>query len=222
MPPTPTRSLSWTRGPFRRAALRSAARSRRIHGPPAPAHVTREALDDAGWGRGGFDRDVELWSGTLSKALASCGGYVAAGRTVVDYLRYTVPAFVYSAGMTPANTAASLAALRVLQAEPDRVRRLRENSALFVQLARRAGINTGHSHDTPVIPCIIGESHKTLQVAEALFRQGVSVNPILYPAVPEEQARLRFFLTRDHTPDQIHYTVRALTHALRRTGTAAA
>ncbi|MXM63950.1 aminotransferase class I/II-fold pyridoxal phosphate-dependent enzyme [Streptomyces sp. HUCO-GS316] len=166
--------------------------------------------------------DVDLWMGTLSKALAGCGGYVAANRTVVDYLRYTAPGFVYSAGMTPANTAASLAALRMMRAEPQRLERLRENSALFVRLAREAGVETGDSHGTPIVPCIVGDSATTLRLAEALFQQGVSVNPILYPAVPEELARLRFFLTCDHTPDQIRYTVATLERQLRNVGIAAA
>ncbi|WP_407841213.1 aminotransferase class I/II-fold pyridoxal phosphate-dependent enzyme [Streptomyces sp. DSM 116496] len=164
----------------------------------------------------GIERsDVDLWSGTLSKALASCGGYVAGSRAVVEYLRYTAPGFVYSAGMTPADTAASLAALRLLRTEPKRVTRLAYNASLFVRLAREAGIDVGDSHDTPVVPCIVGDSLKTLQLAEALFRQGISVNPILYPAVPEEMARLRFFVTCDHTPDQIRQAVTALERELR-------
>lgn len=164
----------------------------------------------------GVDRsEVELWSGTLSKALASCGGYVAGNRSVVDYLRYTVPGFVYSAGMTPADTAASLTALRLLRAEPRRVDLLAENAALFLRLAREAGIDTGDSHDTPIVPCIVGDSLKTLRLAEALFDEGISVNPILYPAVPEELARLRFFITCSHTPDQIRRAVTALEQQLR-------
>lgn len=158
---------------------------------------------------------VDLWSGTLSKALASCGGYVAGSRPVIEYLRYTVPGFVYSAGMTPADTAASLTALRLLRTEPQRVTRLAYNASLFVRLAREAGIDVGDSHDTPVVPCIVGDSLKTLKLAEALFQQGISVNPILYPAVPEEMARLRFFITSDHTPDQIRQAVTALEGALR-------
>ncbi|WP_030719174.1 aminotransferase class I/II-fold pyridoxal phosphate-dependent enzyme [Streptomyces sp. NRRL F-2580] len=172
-----------------------------------------------------FDIDrsaVDLWSGTLSKALASCGGYVAGKRSVVEYLRYTVPGFVFSAGMTPADTAASLAALRLLRAEPQRVARLAENAALFVRLARDAGIDVGDSHDTPVVPCIVGDSLKTLRLADALFQQGISVNPILYPAVPEELARLRFFITCEHTPDQIRHAVTALEHELRHLTTARA
>ncbi|MFD9012618.1 aminotransferase class I/II-fold pyridoxal phosphate-dependent enzyme [Streptomyces sp. NPDC059552] len=164
-----------------------------------------------------FDIDrtaVDLWSGTLSKALASCGGYVAGSRPVVEYLRYTVPGFVYSAGMTPADTAASLGALRMLRGEPERVARLAENAALFVHLAREAGIDTGDSHRTPVVPCIVGNSLKTLRLAEALFQQGISVNPILHPAVPEELARLRFFVTYDHTPGRIRQAVAALAREL--------
>ncbi|OLZ73087.1 hypothetical protein AVW11_03220 [Streptomyces amritsarensis] len=164
----------------------------------------------------GIDRRaVDLWSGTLSKALASCGGYVAASRPVVEYLRYTAPGFVYSAGMTPADTAACLASLRLLRDEPERVARLAENAALFVRLAREAGVDTGDSRGTPVVPCIVGNSLKALHLAEALFRRGVSVNPILHPAVPEEMARLRFFVTRDHTPGQIRHTVTALAQELR-------
>lgn len=171
----------------------------------------------------GIDRSaVELWSGTLSKALASCGGYVAGNRRVVEYLRYTVPGFVYSAGLTPADTAASLTALRVLRDEPERVARLRENAALFVRLARDAGIDIGDSRDTAIVPCIVGDSLKTLRLAEALFQQGISVNPILHPAVPEEMARLRFFITCDHTPDQIRYAVSALERELRQPDTAPA
>ncbi|WP_405704080.1 type I polyketide synthase [Streptomyces sp. NBC_00069] len=171
----------------------------------------------------GTDRSaVDLWSGTLSKALASCGGYVAGSRPVVEYLRYTVPGFVYSAGMTPADTAASLTALRLLRAEPQRVARLAENAALFVRLARDAGIDVGDSRDTPVVPCIVGDSMKTLRLAEAMFQQGVSVNPILYPAVPEEMARLRFFVTCDHTCDQIRHAVTALEYELRHLDQAAA
>ncbi|MGW2424676.1 type I polyketide synthase [Streptomyces sp. NPDC001709] len=162
--------------------------------------------------------DVDLWMGTLSKSLAGCGGYVAADRAVVDYLRYTAPGFVYSAGMTPADAAASLAALRLMRAEPERLARLGENAALFVRLARRAGVDTGSSEGTPIVPCVVGDSAKTLRLARALFEQGVSVNPILHPAVPEELARLRFFLTCEHTPEQIRYTVAALERQLRAVG----
>ncbi|MBF6468577.1 aminotransferase class I/II-fold pyridoxal phosphate-dependent enzyme [Nocardia beijingensis] len=163
----------------------------------------------------GVDRgDVELWSGTTSKALAGCGGYVAGSAELIRFLKYTTPGFVYSVGMTPMNAAASAAAIRQLRSEGELLDRLRRNSRLFLRLAREAGIDTGDSNDTPIIPCIVGDSLKTLKLSNALLRRGVNVNPILYPAVPENLARLRFFVTACHTEDQIRDTVKILTEEL--------
>ncbi|MFD9667474.1 type I polyketide synthase [Rhodococcus sp. NPDC059968] len=158
--------------------------------------------------------DVELWSGTMSKALAGCGGYVAGSAELIRFLKYTTPGFVYSVGMTPMNAAASLAAIRQMRAEPEALERLRRNSRLFLQLATDAGIDTGDTEDTPVIPCIVGDSLRTLALSNALLRRGINVNPILYPAVPEDLARLRFFVTSCHTEDQIRSTVAALAEEL--------
>jgi 8-amino-7-oxononanoate synthase len=159
----------------------------------------------------GVDRaDVELWSGTLSKSLASCGGYVASSHATIQFLKYTTPGFIFSTGMSPANAAAALAALRQMQAEPEVLAVLAKNSELFLQLAKEAGIDTGISAGTPVVPCILGDSLKTLTLSRALLARGINVNPILYPAVPEHLARLRFFLTASHTEDQIRYTVATL------------
>ncbi|MGY0497487.1 type I polyketide synthase [Nocardia sp. FBN12] len=161
-------------------------------------------------------RDVELWSGTMSKALAGCGGYVAGSADLVQFLKYTTPGFVYSVGMTPMNAAASLAAMRLLRADREPLDRLRRNSELFLRLAGEAGINTGDSHDTPIIPCIVGDSMKTLKLSTALLHRAINVNPIIYPAVPEDLARLRFFVTACHSEDQIRDTVTALAEELAR------
>ncbi|MFE3444929.1 aminotransferase class I/II-fold pyridoxal phosphate-dependent enzyme [Nocardia sp. NPDC059180] len=155
-------------------------------------------------------RDVELWSGTMSKALAGCGGYVAGSAELIRFLKYTTPGFVYSVGMTPMNAAASAEAIRQLRTDPEPLERLRRNSQLFLTLAREAGIDTGDSHDTPIVPCIVGDSLKTLKLSNALLRRGVNVNPILYPAVPEDLARLRFFVTACHSEQQIRETVAIL------------
>ncbi|GAA3225444.1 hypothetical protein GCM10020216_039750 [Nonomuraea helvata] len=164
----------------------------------------------------GVDRSqVELWSGTLSKAGASCGGYVAGSAELIDYLKYTVPGFVYSVGMTPPNAAAALAALRVMRDEPERLERLRANSELFLRLAKEAGINTGVSQDSPVVPCIVGDNEQCLTLANRLFDRGISANPILYPAVPEELVRLRFFVTSEHTTQQIEHTIDVLAEELK-------
>ncbi len=164
-----------------------------------------------------FDVDpaeVDLWMGTLSKSCASCGGYIAGNRAVVEYLKHTAPGFVYSVGLPPANAAAALEALRVLESEPNRVEELQQRSALFLQLAKRRGINTGMSDGTPVIPAIVGNGIHCLQLARAMKQAGVNVQPILPPAVEEDKARLRFFITSTHTEEQIRYTVDALAKSL--------
>jgi len=153
--------------------------------------------------------DVDLWMGTLSKSLASCGGYIAGSAELVEYLAYTAPGFVYSVGMTPSSAASALAALIILQAQPQRVARLGQLSALFLRLARERGLNTGAAAGTPVIPVIVGNSVKSLRLAQALFDRGISVQPILPPAVPEQSARLRFFITTNHTERQIRDAVDA-------------
>jgi 8-amino-7-oxononanoate synthase len=155
-------------------------------------------------------REVDLWMGTLSKSLASCGGFIAGSRELAACVRYTVPGFVYSAGMSPANTAAALAALRKMLAEPERVQRLRERSQLFRDLVRAKGFNTGLSHDSPVIPLIVGDTVRCLRFSQALFERGINVQGIHFPAVEENAARLRFFLSCTHTEAQIRWTADVL------------
>jgi 8-amino-7-oxononanoate synthase/acyl carrier protein len=161
-------------------------------------------------------RDVDLWMGTLSKSFGSCGGYIASQREIVEYLKYTAPGFVYSVGLSPANAAAALASLELLQEEPERVARLADNSRLFLRLAKDAGLNTGTSNNTPVVPVITGNSEHALRLSHQLRDRGINVQPILYPAVEERAARLRFFITSTHTAEQIRYTVRAVAEELDR------
>lgn len=160
--------------------------------------------------------DVDLWMGTLSKSLASCGGYIAGSAEMIQYLAYTAPGFVYSVGLAPSNAAAALAALTLLRAEPERVSRLGELAALFLTLAKARGLNTGSSAGTPVIPVIVGNSVKTLRLAGALRARGVNVQPILHPAVSEQAARLRFFITINHTEAQLRSAVDAVADELAR------
>jgi len=159
-------------------------------------------------------RDVELWMGTLSKTLASCGGYIAGSRATVEYLKYTTPAFVYSVGISPPNAASALAALRQLEARPETVATLQQRARFFLDLCRRRGIDTGMSEGTAVIPCIVGNSWDCLQLAQALGARGINVQPILYPAVEEQLARLRFFMTARHTEAQLTHTADVLAEEL--------
>jgi 8-amino-7-oxononanoate synthase len=154
-------------------------------------------------------RDVDIWMGTMSKSLGSCGGYIAGCKELIEYLKYTAPGFVYSVGMPPASAAAALASLRVLEDQPERVARLQARSQLFLDLARQAGLDTGLGRGTPVVPIITGSSEGALALSARLFRRGVNVLPILYPAVKESEARLRFFITSEHSEEQIRQAVAA-------------
>jgi 8-amino-7-oxononanoate synthase len=159
---------------------------------------------------------VDIWMGTLSKALAGCGGYIAGSHALIEHLKCAAPGFVYSVGMPPPMAAASLAALKVLRAEPWRAQRLRERGRQFLDEARSRGIDTGLSAGVSLIPAITGSSVKAARLAEGLFKRCINVQPIVYPAVAEGAARLRFFLSSEHTEEQIRTTVEALAEELRR------
>ncbi|MBR4976551.1 MAG: aminotransferase class I/II-fold pyridoxal phosphate-dependent enzyme, partial [Thermoguttaceae bacterium] len=152
-------------------------------------------------------RDVDLWMCTLSKTFGSCGGYMSGRKELVEYLKYTAPAFMFSVGMPPAAAAAAVASLRLLQREPGRAAQLRENSAYFKKLARGYGMDVGLAEDTGVVPVIVGNSIHCLKASHMLFLNGVNAHPILHPAVEERHARIRFFLTSEHTREQIKTTV---------------
>ncbi len=159
---------------------------------------------------------VDIWMGTLSKSLVSCGGYIAGSGELIDYLKLVAPGFVFSVGMAPSAAAAALAALELLEREPERVGRLNDRATLFLRLAREGGLDVGGSIGASIVPIITGGSIRAGRLAQAMFRRGVNVQPILYPAVPERAARLRFFLTSEHSEQQVRETVRVLLEESRR------
>jgi 8-amino-7-oxononanoate synthase len=160
--------------------------------------------------------EVDIWMGTLSKALVSCGGYIAGAAELIAYLKLVLPGFVFSVGMAPPAAAAALAALDVLRREPERVQRLNDRAALFLRLAREGGLDVGGSIGASIVPVITGGSIRAGRLAQAMFDRGVNVQPILYPAVPERAARLRFFLTAEHSEEQIRAAVDILLEESRR------
>lgn len=151
--------------------------------------------------------DVDMWMCTFSKSYASCGGYIAGKKVLIDYLKYNTPGFVYSVGISPANAGAALAAAKIMKTEGWRGNKAVSNATNFIQLAKEKGLNTGPSKDSAVVPIITGNSAHALLLANALFQEGINVQPILYPAVPDEEARLRFFFTSDHTDEELTFTV---------------
>lgn len=151
--------------------------------------------------------DVDIWMGTLSKTLSSCGGYIAGQKALVENLRFLAPGFLYSVGMPPPVAAAALAALRCMQQEPQRVATVQARGEQFLRLAREAGLDVATSTGLAVIPVITGSSLKATLLSGALFRRGINAQPILYPAVPEKAARVRFFVSCLHSEAQIAETV---------------
>ncbi len=160
--------------------------------------------------------DVDMWMGTLSKSFASCGGYIAGSKALVEYLKYTTPGFVYSVGIPPPNAAAALAATRQMLAHPERSKKAKENAAYFIKLLKERGLDSGMSKDTAVVPLIVGNSVLCLQLSDSLKKRGINVQPILYPAVEEDQARLRFFLSSLHQPEQLLHTANVAKEELER------
>ncbi len=157
---------------------------------------------------------VDIWMGTLSKTLSSCGGYIAGPAALIEYLKCTAGGFVYSVGMAPPLAAAATTALQILHREPERVERLRRNGGLFLDCARERGLDVGSSLGLAVIPVIIGDSLKAVTLSDKLFARGINVQPIIHPAVPERGSRLRFFMTSEHTEAQIRETVTAVADEL--------
>ena len=151
--------------------------------------------------------EVDLWMGTLSKVFASCGGYLAGPSALIERLRFFTPGVMFSVGLPPPAAAAALAALRKLAAEPGRVTRLRERAELFRTLARHRGWKIGPGAGSAVVPLILGDSDRTLRLADGLYRAGINVPPIVFPAIRQDQARLRFFFCADHSEDDIRHTV---------------
>ncbi|MEL6791923.1 MAG: aminotransferase class I/II-fold pyridoxal phosphate-dependent enzyme, partial [Pseudomonadota bacterium] len=148
-------------------------------------------------------KSVEIWMGTLSKTLAACGGYICGSEALIMYLKHKAPGFVFSVGLSAPVAAAAEAAVRAMLDEPWRVTKLRENGVRFRDTAAAAGLDIGLTQGYAVTPVIIGDSPRAVVAADRIYKRGVNALPIIFPAVPEQQARIRYFLTTDHTFDQI-------------------
>ena len=146
---------------------------------------------------------VDIWMGTLSKTLAAAGGYIAGSRPLIELLKYYTPGFVFSVGLSPPLAAAATAALELMQREPERVAALRRNGTAFVAGARARGLDVGPSIGAAIVPVIVGNSPDAVILAQRLLERGYNLVPAIFPGVAENQARLRFFLTSQHSQEQI-------------------
>ncbi|PMQ01997.1 MAG: 8-amino-7-oxononanoate synthase [Dictyoglomus sp. NZ13-RE01] len=150
----------------------------------------------------GLDNEVDLIMGTFSKSFASLGGFIAGDEEVIFYIKHNARSFIFSASMSPANTAAALAALEVMQEEPERIDRLWKIANRMREGLKSLGFDIGNSC-TPIIPIYIRDKWKTLEMWKELFELGVYCNPVLPPGVPPNQSLLRTSYMATHTEEQV-------------------
>ncbi len=154
--------------------------------------------------------DVDIKMGTLSKGLGTCGGYLAGEQSLVDFLRYSVPGFMFSVGISPPLAAASLEAVHIMMEGNPRVAALHQNIKYFVEGAQQRGFDTCLAKETAIVPIMVGKDNDAYELSTLMLENGVFVPPAVYPAVPKHQARLRFCLISEHKPQQLDYALDTL------------
>jgi 7-keto-8-aminopelargonate synthetase-like enzyme len=150
----------------------------------------------------GLEADTDLIMGTFSKSFASLGGFIAGDKDVINYIKHYARPFIFSASMTPASAAAALAALKVMQDEPERIEHLWSIANRMRKGLKELGFDIGNSN-TPVIPVYIRDKWKTVMMWKELFDLGVYVNPVFPPAVQPNDSLLRTSYIATHTEEQI-------------------
>ncbi len=154
--------------------------------------------------------DIDIKMGTLSKGLGTCGGYIAGEQSLIDYLRYSLPGFMFSVGISPPLAAAALEAVKIMMEVNPRVAALHENIKYFVEGAKRRGFDTCLAKETAIIPIMVGEDNDAYELSTLMLEHGVFVPPAVYPAVPRHQARLRFCVISEHKKEQLDYALDTL------------
>ena len=145
---------------------------------------------------------VDIIMSTFSKSLASVGGFVAGSKEMMDYLMHHSRPLIFSASIPPAAAAAALAALEVIQTEPERMEALWENTAYASRCIKEIGFDTGSS-ETPILPIYIRDNFLTFQFTQRLFEEGVFVNPVVSPAVASDNSLIRMSIMATHTRQQL-------------------
>jgi 8-amino-7-oxononanoate synthase len=165
----------------------------------------------------GMVNDVDLVMGTFSKSFASLGGFIAGDRKVVEYIKHTARSLIFSASITPSSAAAVLAALDIVQAEPERRDHLWRNARRMQMEFKRLGFDIGHSQ-TPIVPIRVGEDLDCFRFWRALFDNGVFSNPVISPAVPPGQGMIRTSYTATHTDEHLDKVVEVMARVGRESG----
>lgn len=165
----------------------------------------------------GLHGRVHIQVGTLSKAFAGLGGYVAGSRALIDYLMYRARPLLFSTSHPPSVAASCLAAVRLVQRNPDLIAGLWENTRFFREGLKRLGFDTGHS-ETPITPVMVGDEARAMQLSDRLFEEGVFALGIAFPTVPRGRARVRTIVTAGHTREHLERALEAFARAGRALG----
>ena len=162
----------------------------------------------------GVSKDVDLIMGTFSKSFASLGGFIATDKSITNYLRHHSRSYIFTASITPASTAAALAALEIMQNEPERQEHLWELTTYALEGFRNMGCEIGNT-STPIIPLFIRDNYKTFEITRDLQNEGIFVNPVVSPAVAPHDTLIRFSLMATHTKEQVTYALEKIQKVFR-------
>jgi len=165
----------------------------------------------------GLTNEVDLIMGTFSKSLASLGGFIASDRDTIDYIKHRARSLMFSASMPPGSVASVIAALDIIESEPERIVKLWDNTHYATKLLLEEGFDLGPS-ESPILPIYVRDNEKTFAVTKHLQSSGVFVNPVVSPAVPSDSSLLRFSLMATHTFDQIDEAVEKIAKAFKEVG----
>lgn len=168
------------------------------HGTGVMGKRGRGTCEHFGLGR----KDVDLVVGTCSKSFAAVGGFVVGDKNIIHYIQHVSRAMIFSAAMPPSSVAAISKAIDIIEEEPQRIKKLWDNSAYLMKNFKRMGLNTGETQ-TPIIPVVIGDNEKTFMLWRMLFDNGLFTNPVVSPAVPPKRSLLRVVVTATHTREQL-------------------
>lgn len=165
----------------------------------------------------GLTDNVDLIMGTFSKSFASLGGFIAADKEVINYIKHNSRSLIFSASMTPASVATVLEAMDIINEEPERIERLWEITNYALDSFKSLGFNTGKS-ESPIIPLFIGDDIKALTLTKILLEDGVFINPVVSPAVPREDSLIRYSLMATHTKEQVDISIEKIFKAAKKLG----
>ncbi len=165
----------------------------------------------------GLTDKVDLIMGTFSKSFASLGGFIAADKEVINFIKHNSRTLIFSASMTPASVATVLAALDIMESEPERIKHLWDLTYYAIKRFKEMGFDTGKT-ESPIIPLFVRDDFKALKLTQVLLDEGIFVNPVVSPAVPKEDCLIRFSLMATHTFKQVDIAIEKITRVAKEIG----